>query len=60
MTMKELVEEAEELAKFEAHVSDLAALRLQNLRISFPQEMAKDSFLSFRLHLLTELIINEI
>lgn len=32
MTMKELVEEAEELANFEAHVSDLAALRLQNLR----------------------------
>lgn len=32
MTMKELVEEAEELAKFEAHVSDLASLRLQNLR----------------------------
>lgn len=32
MTMKELVEEAEELEKFEAYVSDRADIRLQNLR----------------------------
>lgn len=32
MTTREIVDEIEELQKFEAHVSDLAALRLQNLR----------------------------
>lgn len=32
MSLKEIVDEIEQLEKFEAHVSDLAYLRLTNLR----------------------------